>query len=90
MAEEKLIKMYKKYPDTVHWLYGVNVQNKEVFYVPERLLGLFEQFGYKRFHICDKCGAEFKIKALLTSHLKKCQKTKEVNKDGDDNTTNSK
>lgn len=41
------MKMYKEVQDTVHWLYGIDVFNKTEFDVPEHLVSLFVNFGYK-------------------------------------------
>ena len=41
------VTMYKPKPDTVRYVYGVDVFNKKEFEVPKRLVSLLKKFGYK-------------------------------------------
>ena len=44
------VTMYKPKPDTVRYVYGVDVFEKKEFEVPKRLVSLLKKFGYKVKH----------------------------------------
>lgn len=85
-----MIKVVKTKKDTVHWLYGIDVKDKDIVEIPDNLLSLFLQEGYKEYKeiksdtqennttqfICKYCNNEFESKGKLLAHYKSCEERK--------------
>lgn len=45
----EMIKIRKPKKDTVHWVFGIDVLNKDEFEAPKHLADSFKEFGYEVF-----------------------------------------